>query len=103
MVLDMDQARKMLNMRIKIDVWSQGVDEDIRQQARDNLMDLFCQHIPLQRLWLYMKQIRNMLLGPKYDTNDMQNDHTEQVYLEGPEDVIVKSTYEPYHKVFQIC
>ena len=93
MMVDMDQARKMLNMRIKIDVWSQGVDEDIRQQARENLVDLFCQQIPPQRLWLYLKHIRNMLLSPKHDTNNAQSGHVEQVYLEGPEDVIAKSTY----------
>ncbi|KAL9085882.1 MAG: hypothetical protein Q9165_007365 [Trypethelium subeluteriae] len=95
MFVDFDQARKMLNMRIKIDVWSRGVDENIRQQARENLTDLFCQHIPLQRLWLYVKDIRNMLLGAQNDTNNIRNSHMEQVPVEGPEDVIVKSTYEP--------
>ena len=95
MLVDFDQARKMLNMRIKIDVWSQGVNAGIRQQARENLTDLFCQHIPLQRLWLYMKSIRTMLLGPKIDINDMQDDHIADIYIDGPEDVIVKSTYKP--------
>lgn len=96
-LVDMDQARRMLNMRIKIDVWSQGVEENIRQQTRENLTDLFCQDIPLQRLWLYMKHIRSMLLSSKHDTNNI-----EQVCFEGPEDVIVKSTYKLSHIQSQI-
>ena len=38
----MDQAAKMLNMRIKVDVWSQGIAENIRVEIRERVRDLFC-------------------------------------------------------------
>jgi hypothetical protein len=97
---DFDQARIMLNLRIKIDVWSKRVDERIRQQARDNLIDLYCE-LPPQRIWLYLKHIRHMLLRPRRDhpsppmsnppgiTNGIQQDDAEE-FVEGPEDVIAK-------------
>jgi hypothetical protein len=100
---DFDQARRMLNLRIKIDVWSQGVDESIRQQARDNLLDLYCE-FPHQRIWLYLKHIRHMLLRPRHDnpssptsnppgiTNEIQQDHIAEESVEGPEDVIARGT-----------
>lgn len=43
---DMDQAAKMLNMRIKVDVWSAGVDESIREQIQEHVQKLFCELPP---------------------------------------------------------
>jgi hypothetical protein len=62
---DMDQARKMLNLRIKIDVWTQGLNESFREGVRDDLRELFCQ-LPPRRVWFYLKQVRNMLLRNRY-------------------------------------
>lgn len=62
---DMDQARKMLNMRIKIDVWSRGLSNDQRENIRKKLGELFVQ-LPARRVWLYLKSVRLMLrIGPK--------------------------------------
>lgn len=87
MVKDMDQARRMVNMRIKIDVWSQGLEESKRQDIREKLQDLFCQ-LPARRLWYYLKQLRMMLLRAPGDVPDINDEMQE--YMEGPEDVIVK-------------
>jgi len=48
MFKDMDQSAKMLKLRIKIDVWSKGIDESIREEIRNHLRDLFCQ-LPARR------------------------------------------------------
>lgn len=87
MVKDMDQARRMVNMRIKIDVWSQGLEESKRQDIRDKLRDLFCQ-LPARRLWYYLKQLRGMSLRAPGDIPDIHDELGG--YMEGPEDVIVK-------------
>jgi hypothetical protein len=92
LIVDLDQARRMLNLRIKIDVWSQGIDKGTRALARDNLMDLFCEQIPLQRLWLFLKHSRFILLSPADDICDDQSDLVMQDYFEGPEDAIVQGT-----------
>ena len=44
------QARRMLNMRIKDDVWSRGLDENFRESIRENVRELFCQ-LPVRRVW----------------------------------------------------
>lgn len=85
---DMDQARRMVKLRIKIDVWSQGLDESKREIIRENLRDIFCQ-LPAQRLWFYLKQIRMMEQQEScrrlLDVADGAPD-----YFDGPEDVIAK-------------
>ena len=86
---DMDQAAKMLNMRIKIDVWTRGLDKNFRENVRENLRDLFCQ-LPPRRVWYYMKRIRYMLLkGIATVGSQLDPDHL----LDGPEDVIVNGKY----------
>ena len=57
---DMDQAAKMLNLRIKIDVWSQGLSKNQREDIREKLGQLFCQ-LATRRVWLYLKHVRFML------------------------------------------
>jgi hypothetical protein len=58
----MDQARKMLNMRIKIDVFTKRLDERFREGVREDLRELFCQ-LPPQRVWLYLKSVQDVILG----------------------------------------
>ena len=97
----MDQARKMLNMRIKLDVWTQGVTEAIREEIREKVRDLFCQYALPRRVWLYLKRIRHMKLastsidpaatGGKGKRN-AKGKAVESKYgdpvMQGPEDVI---------------
>jgi hypothetical protein len=94
---DSDQARRMLNMRIKIDVWSQGLDESFRAVIRERLRDLYCQ-LPARRVWFYLKLVRTMLLrgngahgmvGPQPGPEDI---------MDGPEDVIINGKYSPLDK-----
>ncbi|KAK2764586.1 hypothetical protein FQN54_009281 [Arachnomyces sp. PD_36] len=81
---DMDQAKKMLNVRIKIDVWSKGTEESVREEIRENLRDLFCELAP-QRVWYYVKYIRSMLLRGR------DKELNEDV-MHGPEDVVAKAS-----------
>ena len=90
---DMDQARRMVNMRIKIDVWSRGLEESKRDDIRGKLRDLFCQ-LPARRLWYYLKQIRLMSLAKEPGRlPDLVGD-TE--HMDGPEDIIVKGGTAPF-------
>jgi hypothetical protein len=92
---DMDQARRMLNMRIKIDVWSQGLDEDFRQKIRKNLQDLFCE-LPARRVYQYLKRIRYIELtrfGPNGDQDPQFDADDAEALIDGPEDVLVRGKF----------
>lgn len=86
---DMNQAAKMLNMRIKIDVWTKGLEESFKEKVRETLKDLFCQ-LPARRVWFYLKHIRHMLLKSK-GTVESQLEYDR--LMEGPEDIIVNGKY----------
>jgi len=91
----MDQAARMLNMRIKIDVWSQGLSNSKREDIREKLGDLFCQ-LPARRIWLYFKYIRFMLRDGREKGADQAMDSSEpQSCLKGndAEDIIVDGTF----------
>lgn len=92
MLKDMDQAAKMRNMRIKIDVWSQGVAEDRRAEIREHLRDLFCQ-LPARRVWLYLKQIRFMHMEGKKSVGMIGSQLDSDEVMNGPEDIIVNGKY----------
>lgn len=77
----------MVNMRIKIDVWSQRLEESKREDIREKLRDIFCQ-LPARRLWYYLKRLRLMTLRDPGDIPDLNEGMQE--YMEGPEDIIVK-------------
>ena len=89
---DMDQARKMLNMRIKIDVWSQGLDESFRAGIRENLRDLYCQ-LPARRVWYYLKLVRTMLLGGIGAHGMVEPQPDPEDIMDGPEDIIINGKY----------
>lgn len=85
----MEQARKMLNMRIKVDVWSKGLDEDFRESIRDNVRDLFCQ-LPVRRVWYYLKLVQHMILKSRRVSGLENLEFGKDSQLDGPEDVIAK-------------
>ncbi|KAL9607916.1 MAG: hypothetical protein Q9167_007219 [Letrouitia subvulpina] len=85
---DMDQAAKMLNMRIKIDVWSNGLREDIRGEIREQLRIIFCQ-LPARRLWIYLKQVKYMLLKGKKPDTTVGSELNALIPMFGEEDTIV--------------
>ena len=91
MLKDMEQARRMLNMRIKVDVFTKGLDENFREGVRNNVRDLFCQ-LPPRRVWFYLKHVRNMLLE---DRNVVSKDKTKlesDEVMDGPEDAIARGS-----------
>ena len=69
----------MLNMRIKFDVWSTGLNERLRNDIRENIQRIFSQ-LPVRRVWYYLKQVRNMAL--------LDRSVEGSVIFDGPEDII---------------
>jgi hypothetical protein len=92
MPTDLDQAAKMLKLRIKIDVWSQGLDERIRVEIREHLRDLFCQ-LPARRVWLYLKRIRYMRMREIKSNGTVGLELDSDDFADGPEDIIVNGKY----------
>ena len=86
---DMNQAVKMLNMRIKIDVWTQRLDESFRKKIRENLRELFCQ-LSTRRVWYCLKQIKNMLLNDKATIESQLN---SKHMMNKPKNIIVNDKY----------
>lgn len=58
---DLHQSKLMLKLRIKIDSWSQGVDEAIRGRNRTLLAEEYM-NLPCRRFWLYLRLCRFMVL-----------------------------------------
>ncbi|RSL73642.1 hypothetical protein CEP54_000077 [Fusarium duplospermum] len=58
---DMHQSGLMIKLRIKIDAWSHGVDEDIRRRNRILLVEEYM-NLPCRRFWLFLKQCRFMVM-----------------------------------------
>ncbi|KAL9618008.1 MAG: hypothetical protein Q9160_007256 [Pyrenula sp. 1 TL-2023] len=88
---DMDQARKMFNLKTMIDVWSEGVDENTRHQGRENLREIFCQ-LPPRRVYFYVQATRHMMLNrrPRDEASGSSKDTAKNI-LDGPEDAIAKA------------
>lgn len=55
--MDMDQARLMWKLRVKIDSWSQGLDEGLRHRNRLLLIESYLR-LPPSRVWFFVKYIR---------------------------------------------
>ncbi|KFY44361.1 hypothetical protein V495_03503 [Pseudogymnoascus sp. VKM F-4514 (FW-929)] len=87
LIKDMDQGRKMLNMRIKFDVWSTGLNERFRQTIRENLEAVFCQ-LPVRRVWYYLKFYRAMMLSD--GVPDETYARGDDMMADGPEDTIAR-------------
>lgn len=90
----------MINMRIKIDVWTKGLEENKRNDIREKLRDHFCQFVPARRMWWYLKKLRLMSLKEPEALSDSNDDIQE--FMEGPEDVIVKGDTNPPPPLFHL-
>jgi hypothetical protein len=97
---DTDQARRMLTMRIKIDVLSKGLGDNIRQEIRDNLRILFCE-LPARRVWMYLKEMRNLELGRKV-TPPAAAGAPQPDLMSGPEDAIANGNYLLTNLLFKL-
>lgn len=88
----MKQARLMLKLRVKIDSWSQGVEESVRHRNRGYLEDMYRQ-LPQRRVWFYLKYWRNMIL-PDPDISGFSPDRPQKPPTENnPEDIVAKGRY----------
>lgn len=77
----MEQAELMWRLRVKIDVWSKGLEESLRAINRDHLIETYLQ-FPRRRVWFYLKVRRREVLGSE-----------QQCLMHDPEDTIAKGTY----------
>lgn len=82
----MDQASRMWKLRVKIDAWSKGLDESLRERNRLLLIESYLR-LPPRRVWLFVKHIRFAFVerwkgfGRKIKVGD---------YTHGPEDIIAR-------------
>ncbi|KAK4652255.1 hypothetical protein QC762_609530 [Podospora pseudocomata] len=84
---DFAQANLIRRFRIKIDLWSKGmVDEVIRQRNRD-LIETAYLRLPPRRVWMLIKLIRLMLLAGPDKPVDLKLAKSE---FDGPEDTIAR-------------
>ncbi|KAI9767499.1 MAG: hypothetical protein M1839_004487 [Geoglossum umbratile] len=93
MFKDIDQSSKMLNMRIKTDVWSQGLSPEIREEIRERVRDLFCEYAMPRRVLLYLKDVRVMkTVGPEV-WKSRDEGKFKGVEMGGAEDVIANASH----------
>ena len=81
---DTTQAQRMWMLRVKIDVWSKGIDESIRVRNRKLLIDAYLR-LPSRRVWLFVKYARfTMLFFDEY------KDDMDKTHVLGPEDTVAR-------------
>ena len=84
--MDVDQAGLMWKLRVKIDAWSQGLDESLRHRNRLLLIESYLR-LPPCRVWLFVKHIRLAFLERSmgFETEINFGD-----YFQEPENIIAK-------------
>lgn len=83
----------MIKLRTKIEVWSIGIDESLRERNGNFLIDTYLQ-LPSRRVWLYLKHWRSMLMqDPDNPVPDAEHIDQWKSYFDGPEDVIAKGEH----------
>jgi hypothetical protein len=89
----MKQATLMWKLRVKIDVWSQGLDEALRQRNRELLIEAYLR-LPPRRVWYFLKSARFAFLDQKagHKTKDKLRGLVDS-FAEGPEDIIAQGKY----------
>lgn len=90
LINDMTQAALMWKLRVKIDVWSKGVDETLRQRNRKLLIEAYLQ-LPPCRVWLFSKHIRLAFERKATELEDKSEPYDEtELCVHGPEDTIAE-------------
>ncbi|KAK7428598.1 hypothetical protein QQZ08_004859 [Neonectria magnoliae] len=91
LLYDLEQARLMWKLRVKIDAWSQGVDELVRHRNRQLLIQAYLR-LPARRVWLFVKQLRfehdNLALKTKGRSDVPPLSRT----FNDPEDIIARAS-----------
>jgi hypothetical protein len=88
---DFSQARGLLYMRIKLDSSTQGLPPDVRENARNEFLDMY-DGLSFQVVWIYLKRIRYMKQGLTMITraNVLKDSKMSSNLLFGKEDVVAK-------------
>ncbi|KAK0627458.1 hypothetical protein B0T14DRAFT_512660 [Immersiella caudata] len=87
MANDFDQAERMWILRVKIDSWSHGVDESIRQRNRNLLNEAYCR-VPPARYFVFSK-----LSQIEITAIELPKDREPKIDVEGPEDIIARAQH----------
>lgn len=98
----------MWKLRVKIDVWSQGLDQSLRQRNRDLLIEAYLR-LPPRRVWHFVKHIRFAFLArnTKLKGKNESYDPADS-FVDGPEDTIAQGKYSdfsvyPMHINFEVA
>ncbi|KAG6286256.1 hypothetical protein E4U46_005069 [Claviceps purpurea] len=86
---DLIQSARMLKLRIKIDVWSRGVDEQLRHSNREYLDQQYLM-LPRRRLWLYLKR-RRLSEDMEHHKESQRPVDLHTSVLDAPEDVVARA------------
>ncbi|KAI0971549.1 hypothetical protein F4678DRAFT_433305 [Xylaria arbuscula] len=91
---DMDDAKRMMARRIKIDVESQGQPEPIRAQKRLRLIEEYLESYPSRIVLLFVKRVRFTVLTHNDDGyfQKVMDDDLSQVAE--PEDIIAQALHD---------
>lgn len=84
----------MWKLRVKIDVWSKGLDESLRQRSRDILIEAYLR-LPSRRVWFFLKHIRIASQGQMAELEGGNGPYDRvDLRMQGPEDTIAKGKYQ---------
>ncbi|KAG6062583.1 hypothetical protein E4U32_002145 [Claviceps aff. humidiphila group G2b] len=86
---DLIQSARMLKLRIKIDVWSRGVDEELRHSNREYLIEQYLM-LPRRRFWLYLKRHR-LSEDMEHHKEGQRHVNLHTSVLDAPEDIIARA------------
>ncbi|KAG6059448.1 hypothetical protein E4U17_006276 [Claviceps sp. LM77 group G4] len=86
---DLIQSARMLKLRIKIDVWSRGVDENLRHSNREYLTQQYLM-LPRRRFWLYLKR-RRLSEDMEHHKEGQRPVGLHTSVLDAPEDVVARA------------
>ncbi|KAG6175478.1 hypothetical protein E4U27_006203 [Claviceps purpurea] len=86
---DLIQSARMLKLRIKIDVWSRGVDEQLRHSNREYLDQQYLM-LPRRRLWLYLKR-RRLSEDMEHHKESQRPVDLHTSVLDAPEDIVARA------------
>ncbi|KAG6032684.1 hypothetical protein E4U19_007258 [Claviceps sp. Clav32 group G5] len=86
---DLIQSARMLKLRIKIDVWSRGVDEKLRHSNREYLVQQYLM-LPRRRFWLYLKR-RRLSEDMEHHKEGQRPVDLHTSVLDAPEDVVARA------------
>lgn len=87
---DLEQSRRMLHLRIKLDSWSQGVPEFIRTRNRELLIDTYMR-LSSSRVWLFSQRVKLMVLNHNKDVDIVEEQKRGALPLDSPEGIIADS------------